>query len=145
MRSSSGTRSYQTAELSATPDTALLAEVDLVARPHAIVHAVTTHAAFMRVRLRLHRTGVAFRHRHKGERRIAAIAISKGNEERPSISPHDALGEHARGGAVDALPVCTTCEMRIGWQPHVEAGAPFCCAGCGAGGPCVCSYDGAAE
>ena len=37
---------------------------------------------------------------------------------------------------------CATCEIEIAGRPTVHVGVPFCCAGCVAGGPCTCSYDG---
>lgn len=36
---------------------------------------------------------------------------------------------------------CVTCEIEITGAPTFHVGVPFCCAGCVAGGPCVCSYD----
>ena len=36
---------------------------------------------------------------------------------------------------------CATCEVVIGGSTVIHVGLPFCCAGCVAGGPCVCSYD----
>jgi hypothetical protein len=36
---------------------------------------------------------------------------------------------------------CITCEIGIVGQPVVHLGLTFCCAGCVAGGPCICSYD----
>lgn len=44
-------------------------------------------------------------------------------------------------GAVRPLPVCASCEAEIRWRPWYEAEVAYCCLGCGAGGPCVCSYD----
>lgn len=40
---------------------------------------------------------------------------------------------------------CVTCELVIGGPAVLHVGLPFCCAGCVAGGPCVCSYDAADE
>ena len=37
---------------------------------------------------------------------------------------------------------CVTCEIEIEGVPTFSDGLPFCCAGCAAGGPCICSYDG---
>jgi hypothetical protein len=37
--------------------------------------------------------------------------------------------------------VCVTCDLLITERPTFHVGLPFCCAGCVAGGPCVCSYD----
>ncbi|HEX5013318.1 MAG TPA: hypothetical protein VFV72_04090 [Candidatus Limnocylindrales bacterium] len=37
---------------------------------------------------------------------------------------------------------CTSCEGEIGGRAEFHVGLPFCCAGCVAGGPCTCSYDG---
>jgi hypothetical protein len=36
---------------------------------------------------------------------------------------------------------CATCEAAINGSPTFDTGLPFCCAGCAAGGPCLCSYD----
>lgn len=36
---------------------------------------------------------------------------------------------------------CATCEVEIVGPPVVEVGLSFCCSGCVAGGPCICSYD----
>jgi hypothetical protein len=36
---------------------------------------------------------------------------------------------------------CPTCEAATGPRPVFHLGLPFCCAGCVAGGPCLCSYD----
>jgi hypothetical protein len=36
---------------------------------------------------------------------------------------------------------CVTCEIEV-VEPTFHVGLPFCCAGCAADGPCVCSYDG---
>ena len=36
---------------------------------------------------------------------------------------------------------CVVCEFAIAGTPEFHVGLPFCCAGCVAGGPCVCSYD----
>ena len=38
--------------------------------------------------------------------------------------------------------ICVTCEIEIVGAATVHVGLPFCCAGCVAGGPCTCSYDG---
>jgi hypothetical protein len=37
---------------------------------------------------------------------------------------------------------CTTCRGEIRHRPTIHVGLVFCCAGCVAGGPCICSYDG---
>jgi hypothetical protein len=37
---------------------------------------------------------------------------------------------------------CVTCEVEIVGHATFYVGLPFCCAGCVAGGPCICSYDG---
>jgi len=37
--------------------------------------------------------------------------------------------------------VCVTCDLLIAGHPAFHVGLPFCCAGCVAGGPCMCSYD----
>ena len=39
---------------------------------------------------------------------------------------------------------CVTCEVEILGHATFYVGLPFCCAGCVAGGPCTCSYDGEA-
>ena len=36
---------------------------------------------------------------------------------------------------------CVTCEVEIHGTPVFGVGLPFCCGGCVAGGPCICSYD----
>lgn len=36
---------------------------------------------------------------------------------------------------------CVTCEAAIAAQPTFHVGLAFCCAGCVADGPCICSYD----
>ena len=36
---------------------------------------------------------------------------------------------------------CVTCEAAIVAQPTFHVGLAFCCAGCVADGPCICSYD----
>ncbi len=36
---------------------------------------------------------------------------------------------------------CVTCEAEIRHQPVFHVGLAFCCAGCVADGPCLCSYD----
>jgi hypothetical protein len=36
---------------------------------------------------------------------------------------------------------CVTCDLLIAGGPTFHVGLPFCCAGCVAGGPCMCSYD----
>lgn len=36
---------------------------------------------------------------------------------------------------------CVTCDLEIVGTPVFYAGLPFCCAGCVANGPCICSYD----
>jgi hypothetical protein len=41
--------------------------------------------------------------------------------------------------------VCVTCEAEIVGSPTFHVGLPFCCAGCVANGPCLCSYDAAAD
>ena len=38
---------------------------------------------------------------------------------------------------------CVTCEIEIAGPVTFHLGLPFCCAGCVAGGPCICSYDDA--
>jgi hypothetical protein len=36
---------------------------------------------------------------------------------------------------------CVTCESPAGPHPTFHVGLAFCCAGCVANGPCICSYD----
>lgn len=36
---------------------------------------------------------------------------------------------------------CVTCELEIAGPPVFHVGLPFCCGGCVANGPCICSYD----
>jgi len=36
---------------------------------------------------------------------------------------------------------CATCDTVIGGHPTFHLGLAFCCAGCAADGPCMCSYD----
>ncbi len=36
---------------------------------------------------------------------------------------------------------CVTCEQEIRGRAVFHVGLPFCCAGCVANGPCLCSYD----
>ena len=36
---------------------------------------------------------------------------------------------------------CVTCELEIVGSATFHVGLPFCCAGCVANGPCMCSYD----
>jgi hypothetical protein len=36
---------------------------------------------------------------------------------------------------------CTSCLLEIRHRPVFHVGLAFCCAGCVAGGPCICSYD----
>ena len=43
---------------------------------------------------------------------------------------------------VDPTPFrCVTCEAVIRTTPVFYVGLAFCCAGCVADGPCLCSYD----
>lgn len=37
--------------------------------------------------------------------------------------------------------ICATCDMVIDHHPVFHLGLAFCCAGCAADGPCMCSYD----
>ena len=40
------------------------------------------------------------------------------------------------------VPVsCASCEMEIRWPPIERGHDRFCCDGCAAGGPCICTYD----
>ena len=43
--------------------------------------------------------------------------------------------------ATDRSFTCVSCEGRILGSVEIHVGLPFCCAGCVAGGPCICSYD----
>ncbi len=36
---------------------------------------------------------------------------------------------------------CATCDHEIAGRPVFHLGLTFCCAGCAADGPCMCSYD----
>lgn len=36
---------------------------------------------------------------------------------------------------------CATCELEIRWPPVTRGQDQFCCDGCAAGGPCICTYD----
>lgn len=36
---------------------------------------------------------------------------------------------------------CVSCLAEIAGPPTIHVGLPFCCAGCVADGPCICSYD----
>jgi hypothetical protein len=36
---------------------------------------------------------------------------------------------------------CATCDATIAHHPTFHLGLAFCCAGCAADGPCMCSYD----
>jgi hypothetical protein len=36
---------------------------------------------------------------------------------------------------------CVTCRLPIRHRPTFHVGLAFCCAGCVADGPCICSYD----
>ena len=40
---------------------------------------------------------------------------------------------------------CATCDHQIAHHPVFHLGLAFCCAGCAADGPCMCSYDAGAE
>lgn len=40
---------------------------------------------------------------------------------------------------------CATCDDQIAHHPVFHLGLAFCCAGCAADGPCMCSYDMAVE
>ena len=41
-----------------------------------------------------------------------------------------------------SVPVsCASCEMEIRWPPIARGHDRFCCDGCAAGGPCICTYD----
>jgi hypothetical protein len=40
---------------------------------------------------------------------------------------------------------CATCELPITSHPEWDDGAAFCCAGCVAGGPCICTRDASAD
>lgn len=36
---------------------------------------------------------------------------------------------------------CASCEAQIEGRAVFHVGLPFCCAGCVAGGPCLCTYE----
>ena len=36
---------------------------------------------------------------------------------------------------------CVTCDLEMLGNAVFHVGLPFCCSGCVAGGPCICSYD----
>lgn len=36
---------------------------------------------------------------------------------------------------------CATCDHEISGRPVFHIGLTFCCVGCAADGPCLCSYD----
>jgi hypothetical protein len=38
---------------------------------------------------------------------------------------------------------CATCDATVTERPVFHLGLAFCCAGCAADGPCMCSYDAA--
>ncbi len=38
---------------------------------------------------------------------------------------------------------CATCDTTVTERPVFHLGLAFCCAGCAADGPCMCSYDAA--
>ena len=40
---------------------------------------------------------------------------------------------------------CGTCEVPLTSQPECDDGDTFCCAGCVAGGPCICIGDATAD
>lgn len=40
---------------------------------------------------------------------------------------------------------CATCDYVIAHHPVFHLGLAFCCAGCAADGPCMCSYDAVAQ
>jgi hypothetical protein len=40
---------------------------------------------------------------------------------------------------------CATCDHQIAHHPVFHLGLAFCCAGCAADGPCMCSYDAGTE
>jgi hypothetical protein len=71
-----------------------------------------------------------------------ALAIRPGNDVRedPRVVPP----------ARTPMPTqptftCATCDHQIGHDPVFHLGLAFCCAGCAADGPCMCSYDAGAE
>ncbi len=51
------------------------------------------------------------------------------------ISSHNSAS-HDGGEAV----FCANCFVPIPWEPVVRDGKTYCCQGCAAGGPCICSY-----
>ena len=44
-------------------------------------------------------------------------------------------------GTRSATVSCVGCEMTLDRPGVVYAGLTYCCDGCAAGGPCVCTYD----
>ena len=61
----------------------------------------------------------------------------------PTIQPDPSdLERPAMPAASDTTPFrCVTCEAEIRTRPVFHVGLAFCCAGCVADGPCLCSYD----
>ena len=47
--------------------------------------------------------------------------------------------------STDTPFTCVPCEIEITGPPTFHVGLPFCCAGCAADGPCICSYDDALD
>jgi transcription elongation factor GreA len=43
--------------------------------------------------------------------------------------------------SVSSPASCATCELEISWPPIERGRDRFCCDGCAAGGPCICTYD----
>ena len=43
---------------------------------------------------------------------------------------------------MDEPKKCASCDIELNTLPHVVGGLLYCCRGCAAGGPCVCSYVG---
>ena len=39
------------------------------------------------------------------------------------------------------LSTCATCDLDLPARPVLHVGLAFCCSGCAADGPCICSYD----
>lgn len=41
--------------------------------------------------------------------------------------------------------ICANCSADFAWTPVTFVGLPFCCSGCAASGPCMCSYEDVPE
>ena len=45
-----------------------------------------------------------------------------------------------RVGRMSLMTTCDSCNIRLGPQAFSSQDKLYCCAGCAAGGPCLCSY-----